>query len=330
MPHVASFFMNNSEFDVIKKYFSFPSTRDDVDIAGGDDCAAVTVPPGNKLLITTDTLISGVHFPEDTSPEDIAYKSLMVNLSDLAAMGATPAWVTLAITLPDINAAWLAAFSQGFSSVLTAFNISLIGGDTTKGALSITIQAMGLCDQDQLMRRDKAKPGDKVFVTGFLGDAAVGLKAIVGGLNDEKLSACIDRLNRPEARVGFAEELTQYVRCAIDLSDGLAADLGHILDASDCGARIQLSDVALSSAAQYYFTRYNRSLTDWSMVIAQGDDYELCFTASSDNESEIKSLADKHRLKLSCIGVVTQEKKLEFMTADNEIVKFPDTGFKHF
>ena len=322
--------MNSSEFDVIKKYFNIPSVRDDVVIAAGDDCAAVTVPSGKKLLITTDTLISGVHFPEDTLPEDIAYKSLMVNLSDLAAMGGSPAWVTLAITLPDIDDTWLAAFSKEFSSVLTAFNISLIGGDTTKGALSITIQAMGLCDEDKMMRRDEAKPGDKIFVTGFLGDAAVGLKAVVGGLNDEKLSTCVEKLNRPEARVGFAEELTQYVRCAIDLSDGFSADLGHILDASDCGARIQLSDVALSSAAQYYFTRYNKSLTDWSMVLAHGDDYELCFTASSDKESEVKSLADKHQLKLSCIGVVIQENKLEFRTADNEIVKFLDTGFKHF
>lgn len=322
--------MNNSEFDVIKKYFSFSSDRDDVVIAAGDDCAAVTVSPGKKLLITTDTLISGVHFPEETSPEDIAYKSLMVNLSDLAAMGATPAWVTLAITLPNIDEAWLSAFSLEFSSVLSAFNISLIGGDTTKGALSITIQAMGLCDENRMMRRDRAKPGDKVFVTGFLGDAAVGLKAVVGGLNDEKLSACVERLNRPEARASFAEELTQYVRCAIDLSDGLAADLGHVLDASSCGARIQLSDVPISLAARYYFIRYNISVTDWSMVIAQGDDYELCFTASTDDESAIKTLAEKHRLKLSCIGVVTQETKLEFIAADNEIMKFPDTGFKHF
>ncbi len=147
----------NTEFDIIKKYFTFDVLREDVVLAGGDDCAIVSLPENKQLLLTTDTLISGVHFPENTSAEDIAYKAIMVNLSDLAAMGATPAWVTLAISLPDIDESWLQAFSNQFYSVLSKFNISLIGGDTTKGSLSITIQAMGFCDKDKILRRDKAE-----------------------------------------------------------------------------------------------------------------------------------------------------------------------------
>jgi thiamine-monophosphate kinase len=216
--------MSNSEFDIIKKYFTFEVLRNDVVLAGGDDCAIVSLPENKQLLITTDTLISGVHFPENTSAEDLAYKAIMVNLSDLAAMGATPAWLTLAISLPDIDERWLQAFSNQFYSVLSKFNISLIGGDTTKGGLSITIQAMGFCDKDKILRRDKAEAGDKVFVTGELGDASIGLQAILNNLNDEKLLPCIQRLNRPEARVKFAEELVLYSKCAIDISDGLVAD----------------------------------------------------------------------------------------------------------
>jgi thiamine-monophosphate kinase len=322
--------MNNSEFDVIKKYFSFSSSRDDVVISSGDDCAAVSVPAGKKLIITTDTLISGVHFPVATSPDDIAFKSLMVNLSDLAAMGATPAWLTLAITLPDVDDRWLSAFSQQFSSVLTEFNISLIGGDTTRGALSITIQAMGFCAQEKLLRRDKAKAGDKIFVTGDIGDAAIGLRAVLDRIDDEELLTCVDRLNRPEVRIRFAEVLSRYSRCAIDISDGLAADLGHILSASNCGADIKLSDIPLSSAARYYFDHYHKSQIDWSMVLTQGDDYELCFTVDSEDELAVKRLAEKYQLKISCIGNITDSKKLKFFTDENELISFPSTGFKHF
>lgn len=320
----------NNEFDIIKKYFTFEALRDDVVLAGGDDCAIVSVPENKQLLLTTDTLISGVHFPIKTSAEDIAYKAIMVNLSDLAAMGATPAWVTLAISLPDISEVWLQAFSKQFYSVLSEFNISLIGGDTTKGELSITIQAMGLCDKDKILRRDKAEPGDKIFVTGELGDASIGLHAVLNNLNDEKLSPCIQKLNRPEARVRFAETLALYSKCAIDISDGFVADLGHIIESSHCGAKINLSKIPLSLAAQYYFQQYNNSLIDWSILLAQGDDYELCFTVAESNQPVVEELASKHRLKLTCIGEITDSKELEFYDVDDKLMNFTDTGFKHF
>ncbi len=320
----------NTEFDIIKKYFTFDSQREDVVLAGGDDCAIVCAAENKQLLITTDTLISGVHFPKNTSAQDIAYKAIMVNLSDLAAMGATPAWVTLAISLPDNNEHWLQAFSQQFSAVLSVFNISLIGGDTTKGHLSITVCAMGFADKNKIMRRDKAKAGDNIYVTGELGDAAIGLHAILNNLHDERLSRCIKKLNRPEARVTFAEELASYAKCALDISDGLVADLGHILKASRCGATIHLPAIPVSSSAHYYFETFHHAKIDWPLLLTQGDDYELCFTLDKDHASVIEKLAEKHQLKISCIGEVTDATELKFYDADHKLIHFSGAGFKHF
>jgi len=319
-----------SEFDIIKKYFTFPDARDDVLIAGGDDCASVSVPPDKQLLITTDTLIAGVHFPVETTAEDIAYKAIMVNLSDLAAMGATPAWITLAISLPDVDETWLSAFSKTFSDTLKRFDVSLIGGDTTKGHLSITVQAMGLCDKDKVMRRDRAKAGDRIYVTGNLGDAAIGLHVLLNRLDDELLKPCITKLNRPEARVTFAEALVSYSACAIDVSDGLVADLGHIIDASRCGANIFLSKIPQSSATRYYFEKYDDGVVDWSMLLTRGDDYELCFTVSEAGESEVNELARRHGLQISCIGEITKGSELNFLDPDGKPHSFADAGFKHF
>lgn len=326
--------MNNSEFDIIKKYFTFTHHRDDVLLAGGDDCAVVSPPENKQIVITTDTLISGVHFPENTRAEDIAYKALMVNLSDLAAMGAKPAWLTLAISLPELNENWLAAFSKQLDELLLKYNISLIGGDTTRGPLSITLQAMGLADKKSIMRRDQALPGDSIFVTGDIGDAAIGLLALKNDLNDDKLSPCIQRLNRPQARIKFAEELVFYAKCAIDISDGLAADLGHVIEASHCGARINLSDIPLSVSAAYYFEQYpgkfQKNEVDWSIVLTQGDDYELCFTVNRENRSAVEALANKHQLKLSCIGEITDVNKIEFIDENSQSLIFSNAGFNHF
>ena len=320
----------DNEFDIIKKYFTFSSIRDDVLIAAGDDCASVSVPGNRQLVITVDTLISGTHFPENTCPEDIAYKSIMVNLSDLAAMGASPAWLTLAITLPEIDEDWLSRYAKSFAELLERFEIDLIGGDTTRGALSITVQAMGLCDKNNILRRDRAEPGDKIYVTGYLGEAAIGLRAIRDQLDDDNLKPCITRLNRPEARVLFAEELVSYSRCAIDISDGLAADLGHILEASNCGANISLPSIPVSPASRYYFDKYSEGEINWSMLLAQGDDYELCFTASSDHDSAISELAERYGFPVSCIGEITESKKLEFIDVNGETETIAATGFKHF
>jgi len=320
----------NTEFDVIKKYFTFPALRDDVELAVGDDCAIVSVPENKKLLLTTDTLISGVHFPQNTPAKDIAYKAIMVNLSDLAAMGATPAWLSLAISLPEINEVWLTEFSTQFSALLSQYNISLVGGDTTKGHLSITIQAMGFCEQGNILRRDKAQPGDKVYVSGSIGDAAIGLHAIVNELADNALLPCIQRLNRPQARINFAAQLSTCSQCAIDISDGLVADLGHVLHASGCGAQIRLDDIPLSLAARYYFDTYCHQKTDWPILLTRGDDYELCFTVNEKNQSAVEALAKRYDLVISCIGEVTDSTELSFLSADGEVFDFEQNGFQHF
>lgn len=322
--------MSSSEFDVIKEYFTFAELRQDVLIANGDDCAGVYVPQNQQLMITVDTLISGVHFPVNTSAKDIAYKSLMVNLSDLAAMGASPAWITLAISLPEIDHAWLTEFSDQLHEILSKFNISLVGGDTTRGGLSITVQAMGLCVNGKVLRRNQAKAGDKVYVTGEIGDAVIGLHAINDGLDDERLLPCLQKLNRPEARVEFARQLTQYSSCAIDISDGLVADLGHVLAASHCGARIELSKIPLSLSAQYYFQNYHQNIIDWSMVLTQGDDYELCFTVAERYHAAVTALASQHDLRLSCIGEITDGRELLCVDENNHAVNFADPGYKHF
>lgn len=334
--------MNSSEFDVIKKYFTFSSGRDDVLLAGGDDCASVIVPEGKELLITTDTLVSGVHFPEQTSARDIAYKSLMVNLSDLASMGASPSWITLAITLPEIDEDWLHSFSQQLSSLLSEYNVALIGGDTTRGPLSITIQAMGLVPSGKKLLRSRALAGDKIYVTGFIGDAAVGLRALLDGDNDEMLSSCVNRLNRPDARITFAQDLIGLSACAIDISDGLVADVSHIMEQSNCGVIIELGKVPVSPSARYYFAKnidgkMDRKVDekpgmgiDWSLLLTGGDDYELCFTVEPGREDEVHSLAEKHGLMVSCIGTVTDDHGIHILDDDNKVVNLDGAGYQHF
>jgi thiamine-monophosphate kinase len=330
--------MNSSEFDVIMKYFTFSSDRDDVLLAGGDDCASVIVPEGKELVITTDTLVSGVHFPEHTSARDIAYKSLMVNLSDLASMGATPAWLTLAITLPEIDDDWLHSFSRQMSSLLSEYNVALIGGDTTRGPLSITIQAMGLVPRGKKLLRSQAMAGDKVYVTGYIGDAAVGLRAVLDGNDDEMLVPCINRLNRPDARIAFAQDLIGLSRCAIDISDGLVADIGHIIEQSNCGVVIELDKVPVWPSARDYFSKQVDVMVDgkaddfidWSLLLTGGDDYELCFTVEPGREHEVFSLAEKHGLLASCIGTITEDHGLRILDDNNEPVILDGAGYQHF
>jgi thiamine-monophosphate kinase len=321
--------MSNTEFDIIKTYFSFPSKRSDIDVVNGDDCAVMSVPPDKQLVVTVDTLIEGVHFPQQTSARDIAYKALMVNLSDLSAMGAAPAWVTLAITLPDINHDWLAGFSQQLESLLAKYNIGLVGGDTTHGELSITLQAMGLADRTRIMLRSGAKAGDNIYVTGFPGSAAIGLSAVMHGYRDAELSSCIQSLNRPLPPIAFAQSLTGFCRCAIDISDGLLADLGHITRASKTGAVLYLDKLPLSEAMTYYFHQYNHGEVDWLMLSTRGDDYQLCFTADPVYDAEIRQLAERFSIELSCIGNIVSGSGIDCYVA-GEPVLFEAAGYRHF
>ncbi len=343
--------MSAAEFDLIKQYFNLPDHRSDVVLGGGDDCAIVcagldttlntdsNTDPGTgqagasvcaRIAVTTDTLIAGTHFPVTTSAADIASKAIAVNLSDLAAMGAQPAWITLALTLPEIDHAWLTAFSTQFQQTLEEYNVALIGGDTTRGSLSITLQAMGLLTTGRAMRRSQAKPGDRIFVTGTLGDAAVGLRCLQEKRTDPQLNYCIDRLNRPQPRTRFAMALLAYCDCAIDISDGLLADLGHILSASDCGARIRTKSIPLSESLHYYFDNYNHQQVDWNLVLTQGDDYELCFTLAEGKVDAVMALAMSHQLAIHCIGEISADKSFLCHDEQGNVMSLSTTGYSHF
>ncbi len=317
-----------SEFDLINQYFKTASvTREDVALGIGDDCALLSPPPGMQLAISTDTLISGVHFPENTSAEDIGYKSLAVNLSDLAAMGAEPAWVSLAISLPEADEKWIASFIHGFHQLATTHNISLIGGDTTRGHLSITVNVIGFVNKQKALRRDRAKAGDLVCVTGTLGNAQAGLKLLLSNCSiDKQFSMLVESLNRPQPQLKAGQLLTNYRVAAIDISDGLFADLQHICDASECGAMIELNDLPLSRELETYY-QYKPV---WSDILTGGDDYQLCFCCSEADFMSIQPLFEEHQISLSCIGRMVREKQL-LCTLQGEVQNSLNVkGYNHF
>ena len=320
-----------AEFSLIEKYFTFDAERDDVALGVGDDCALLTPPQGKQLAVTVDTLISGVHFPETTSPQDIAYKSLAVSLSDLAAMGAVPAWATLALTLPETNETWLQAFSTSFKKTLSSYGVQLIGGDTTQGPLSITVQLTGFVDANKTMRRDSAKSGDKIFVTGYLGDAALGLNLLdVHDLPDAMIrQSCVKKLNRPEPRVEFAQKAIEYCACAIDISDGLMSDLGHILKASGCGARLYF-DLLPQSGEFRKSADCLKKLDYEKMLLAGGDDYELCLVAPRNKGSALMAIAQSMGLPLTEIGEIDTSGKLSVINTNGDLIELSSSGYEHF
>ncbi|MDH5552211.1 MAG: thiamine-phosphate kinase, partial [Nitrosomonas sp.] len=232
-----------SEFEIIRQYFSQASPTSVLGV--GDDAAIVAVSPGKELVVSTDTLVSGQHFFEDTDPYKLGHKSLAVNLSDMAAMGATPRWATLALTLPKLlikeNTQWLGLFAKGFYSLAQEHQVELIGGDTTCGPLNICVQIMGEIDQGKAMLRGHAQPNDDIWVSGYLGDAALALaheqQRLV--LQPDELVLCLSALLTPTPRIELGQQLIKFAHSAIDISDGLLADLGHILDCSDVGAMVQ-------------------------------------------------------------------------------------------
>ena len=316
-----------SEFDLINQYFkSTAINRDDVLLGIGDDCALLSPPEGKVLAVSTDTLISGVHFPESTSAQDIGYKSLAVNLSDLAAMGAEPAWVSLAISLPKPDESWLHQFMQGFNQLIDAYNICLIGGDTTQGRLSITINITGFVDAQNALRRSNAKSGDYIYVTGDIGDAGLGLKALLNKLPQEhNLISCINRLNRPVPQIMAGKILSQFAVAAIDISDGLLADLNHICQASHVGAVLNIEQLPVSNS----LLKYYKHKPDWLDVITAGDDYELCFTCSKSQSVEIEALMSQHKIKLTRIGKIVENKGVQCML-NGKPVDVDFKGYEHF
>jgi thiamine-monophosphate kinase len=307
-----------SEFSLLQRFFAKqrivnPSTR----LGIGDDCALLSIPDGHELAVTTDTMVENVHFFAGTDPELLGHKLLAVNLSDLAAMGAKPISVMLALTLSEVNENWLTAFARGFLNLAERYSVDLIGGDTTSGQLTLTVQAMGLVPKGRALMRSAAKTGDFVYMTGFLGDAGLGLK-IKQGYDCANPEPALTRFNRPEPQVESGQALIGIANACIDLSDGLAGDLGHILEQSRVGACLDWEALPLSEAVQAYIN----DTGDWSMPLTAGDDYELCFTVSPEQVAKLTIAATK-------IGIIESQPGLR-LNKSGHIQPLEVKGFEHF
>ena len=316
-----------SEFDLIDRFFRrCGAAREDVALGVGDDAALLQVPADMELALTMDTLVEGVHFLAGSDPYSLGHKTLAVNLSDLAAMGAEPAWATLALTLPRSDQAWLEAFSEGFCGLARESGVQLVGGDTTRGPLALSVEAKGLVPAGKALRRGGARPGDLVYVSGDLGDAALALRALRDGLAVDDLDYLRDRLERPKPRLALGRGLRGLATAAIDISDGLAADLGHILDASGVGAAIKLDRLPLSDPLVAHIGRSG----DWSLPLSGGDDYELCFTMPQGNLEELEELAVELPHRIHPIGSITKKPGLQIQAADGSDYRPYGSGYDHF
>jgi thiamine-monophosphate kinase len=318
------------EFDLIQRYFTKPSQRSDVLLSVGDDCALLQVPAGQVLAISTDTLHAGVHFPHGTDAYDIGWKSLAVNLSDLAAVGAVPAWATLAISVPTYEEAWLQAFSDGFFALANTHQLALIGGDTTRGPLSITITIHGFIPPAQALRRDAACVGDIIAVTGTLGDAGRALQHALDELPIIDSSDCqflLSRLNRPTPRVQTALALREYANAAIDISDGLIQDLQHVLNGSQVGAMLTLEQLPLSTALR---RQSADEATALNYALSCGDDYELCLTIPAAHWSQAQATAIASGVNLTAIGEVIAGPPVLQLLWRGQVFDAERAGYDHF
>ncbi|TAK39687.1 MAG: thiamine-phosphate kinase [Lysobacteraceae bacterium] len=312
------------EFALIDRIRRRVAERDDVPLGIGDDAALLAVPPGHWLAVATDTLNDGVHFPADTHAADVGWKALAVNLSDLAAMAATPAWATLSLSLPHADGDWLEAFLDGFLALADAHGVALVGGDTTRGPLSVCVTVHGLVAAGGGLRRAGAQAGDDVWTSGTLGDAAAALAQWrAGGAADPGLRA---RLDRPAPRVALGRALQGLASAAIDVSDGLLADLGHVCAASGVGAEIELASLPASPALAEDFTGDARA----GLQACGGDDYELCFTAAASRREAIEAIAQALSLPLTRIGRIVTGRGVRALRADASEWQPERAGYVHF
>lgn len=313
------------EFDLIREYFEAATgPREDVLLGIGDDCALLRPPPGQILAVTSDTLVSGRHFAPDADPESLGHKALAVNLSDLAAMGARPAWASLCLTLPAADRDWLAAFMRGFAALAGRFDVSLVGGDTTRGPLAISLTLHGLLAPDQALRRDAARPGDVLYVTGTLGDAGLALRLRQAGRPVPRVLA--QRLDRPEPRVEIGRRLAGYARCAIDISDGLAADLGHVCARSGAGAVLEAARLPLSPPVRAHVAGRG----DWGLPLSAGDDYELLFSVPPERQAAFERDSADWEVAVSRIGHIEAGSGVRLRQADGQCVEEIGGGYDHF
>lgn len=311
-----------SEFALIDRFFRRPLRDPGHTALGvGDDGALIRPTPGMELVVSTDMLVAGTHFLPNADPADLGWKALAVNVSDMAAMGAQPRWATLALALPAATESWIEKFAGGFFACAEAFGIDVIGGDTTKGPRNLCVTIFGEVPQGQALLRSGANPGDEVWVSGHPGRAAQGLAHLQQRhvLAEPGLSDCLAALHRPQPRVALGLALRGIATAAIDVSDGLLADLGHILDSSKTAAQLQLAVSPAPTFAE-------------QCLLAGGDDYELVFTAPAARHAGIAALASPLQLALTCIGtIVTGEAgAIDLRTLDGQPIEFAPRGYDHF
>jgi len=305
------------EFELIQRYFVRDGEARGVTTGIGDDGAVLQPEPGREIITVIDTLVESVHFPADIAPADLGYRCVAVNLSDIAAMGGRPLWMTLALTMPGSDEEWLSGFAGGLHEAATEHDVSLVGGDTTRGdAIVISVQISGDVAEGQAVHRSGAHVGDTIYVTGTLGDAGAGLALLSAGNSDEYL---LQRFLRPTARVAVGQALPGLASAAIDISDGLLGDLKKLLDASAVGGEIRLEALPISAGLKAAFDKKSQR----RFALSAGDDYELCFTSSREVPDELGGVA------VTAIGTITDGDSLVCRN-HGEIVELADSGYRHF
>ena len=315
------------EFELIRRYFDRQQESQDIRVGIGDDGAVLAPPVGADIVHVIDTLVGDVHFPHNLDAADIGYRAVAVNLSDIAAMGGCPRWMTLALTLVDADPAWLLEFSRGLFDAADQFGLSLVGGDTTRGSqLVITVQLTGTIAPGAAMTRSGAVEGDLIFITGTPGDAAAGLQLLKSdGTEDADAAKLVRRFCRPEPRVAFGEMIASIASAAIDVSDGLYGDLQKLLGASGVAGSLDVRALPLSSAMESLFER-NVAV---DFALGGGDDYELCFTARPAMEAQIMELATAIGLRVSRVGQVERGDGL-VCTDSGDVIEYQHAGYRHF
>ena len=316
-----------SEFELIDRFFRRPARHAVLGV--GDDAALVAPRAGHEIAVSVDMLVAGRHFFADAEPEALGHKTLAVSLSDMAAMGATPRWALLAGALPDADPTWLAAFARGFFALADAFEVDLIGGDTTRGPLNLCVTIIGEVPAGRALLRSGAHPGDAIYVSGELGNAALALAHHRGdiALAADDLARCDAALLRPMPRVALGEQLRGRASAAIDVSDGLVGDLGHILEASGAGATIEIARLPHSTALEHRLAGGERALA-LECLLAGGDDYELCFTAPA--HADLEPLARKLDLRLTRIGSIEGRAGLIVHDEHGRALEKLPAAFDHF
>lgn len=316
-----------NEFSLINAYFkSIKPRRKDVIFGIGDDAACLRIPEGTDLLVSTDTLVDGVHFLSDWDAYDIASRAVKVNVSDMAAMAAMPCWVSLALTLPKLDEPWLKRFSQGLADSLHEYQIDLIGGDTTRGPLTITLTIHGQAPSGQVIRRSGAQIGDKILVSGHLGAAALAVSLLDrDNIPLHERTKLMEKLLHPIPRLDLIPILREYATAAIDVSDGLSADLNHILEASQLGATLELNKIPIHPLVHHY--QKERAI---DFAISGGDDYEICFTVPALKEHSCLSALKTAGMECAVVGVINQHPGMSAKVLTGDVIPLQSRGYSHF